>query len=121
MPAKKSKIERTTPELDDDVLDMDEAVAFLKTTKATLYRWITQGKVQGFKAGRQWRFYRRGLRKFLEYADPTAAGIDLEAVRAAIEVLEERIARARRARGSTVGGAPTRRLSQRAREKGAGR
>ncbi|HUT75080.1 MAG TPA: helix-turn-helix domain-containing protein [Armatimonadota bacterium] len=87
-----------TEERDDDVLDMDEAVAFLKTTKPTLYRWINQGKVQGFKAGRQWRFYRRDLRKFLEYDDPTAAGIDLDAVRDAIGVLEERIARARAAR-----------------------
>jgi excisionase family DNA binding protein len=85
-------------ERDDDVLDMDEAVAFLKTTKPTLYRWINQGKVQGFKAGRQWRFYRRDLRKFLEYDDPIAAGIDLDAVRGAIRTLDDRIARARAAR-----------------------
>lgn len=85
-------------ERDDDVLDMDEAVAYLRTTKPTLYRWINQGKVQGFKAGRQWRFYRRDLRKFLEYEDPTAAGIDLDAVRAAIETLDQRIARVRAAR-----------------------
>ncbi|UCH33533.1 MAG: helix-turn-helix domain-containing protein [Armatimonadota bacterium] len=84
------------PARDDDVLDMDQAVAFLKTTKPTLYRWINQGKVQGFKAGRQWRFYRRDLRKFLEYEDPTAAGIDLDAVRAAMKLLDKRIARARR-------------------------
>jgi excisionase family DNA binding protein len=82
---------------------MDQAVAFLKTTKPTLYRWINQGKVQGFKAGRQWRFYRRDLRKFLEYDDPTAAGIDLDAVRDAIEALDERIARARAAREKGAG------------------
>ena len=81
----------------DDVLDMDEAVAFLKTTRPTLYRWIGLGKVQGFKAGRQWRFYRRDLRKFLEYDDPTAVGIDLDAVHAAIKTLDERIARAKAA------------------------
>jgi excisionase family DNA binding protein len=90
-------------ERDDDILDMDQAVAFLKTTKPTLYRWINQGKVQGFKAGRQWRFYRRDLRKFLEYDDPTAAGIDLNAVRDAIEALDERIARARAAREKGAG------------------
>ena len=98
MPAEKPKTRRTVAERDEDVLDMDEAIAFLKTTKPTLYRWINQGKVQGFKAGRQWRFYRRDLRKFLEYDDPTAAGIDLEAVRAAIRTLDERISRAHRAR-----------------------
>jgi excisionase family DNA binding protein len=86
------------PEHDDDVLDMDQAVAHLKTTKPTMYRWIAQGKIQGFKAGRQWRFYRRDLRKFLEYEDPTAVGIDLDAVRAAIKILDQRIARARAAR-----------------------
>ena len=82
---------------DDDVLDMDQAVAFLKTSKPSLYRWISLGKVKGFKAGRQWRFYRRDLRKFLEYEDPTVVGIDLDAVRAAIEVLDKRIAKAKSA------------------------
>jgi len=82
---------------DDDVLDMDQAVAFLRTTKPTMYRWIRLGKVQGFKAGRQWRFYRRDLRKFLEYEDPTVVGIDLDAVRAAIELLDKRIAKAKSA------------------------
>jgi excisionase family DNA binding protein len=86
-----------TVERDDDVLDLDQAVAYLKTTKPTMYRWIGLGKVQGFKAGRQWRFYRRDLRKFLEYEDPTAAGIDLAAVRAAIKLLDERIAQAKKA------------------------
>lgn len=79
---------------DEDVLGFDQAVAFLQTTKPTLYRWISQGRLQGFKAGRQWRFYRRDLRKFMEYEDPKAAGIDLAAVRAAIQLLDERIARA---------------------------
>lgn len=88
---------------DDDILDMDQAVIYLKTTKPTLYRWINQGKIRGFKAGRQWRFYRRDLRKFLEYDDPTAAGIDLAAVRAAIDVLDKRIARARRVREKGAG------------------
>jgi excisionase family DNA binding protein len=86
------------PERDDDILDMDQAVAFLKTTKPTMYRWIAQGKMQGFKAGRQWRFYRRDLRKFLECEDPTAVGIDLDAVRAAIKTLDKRIAKAVAAR-----------------------
>jgi excisionase family DNA binding protein len=99
MPKSRPKRAQGPPEKqpDDDVLDMDEAVAFLKTTKPTLYRWIALGKVQGFKAGRQWRFYRRDLRKFLEYEDPTAVGIDLDAVREAIKALDERIARAKAA------------------------
>ena len=105
MAKQQTKDGRASPQAqsDDDILDMDQAVAFLKTTKPTLYRWINQGKVQGFKAGRQWRFYRRDLRKFLEYDDPTAAGIDLNAVRDAIKALDERIARARAAREKGAG------------------
>jgi excisionase family DNA binding protein len=80
-------------ESDDDVIGLEEAVAFLKTTKPTMYRWIGQGRLQGFKAGRQWRFYRRDLRKFLEYDDPAALNIDLGAVREAIKLLEARIAK----------------------------
>ncbi len=95
--AKNVKKSAPKQERGEDVLDFDEAVAFLKTTKPTMYRWISQRKVQGFKAGRQWRFYRRDLRKFLEYDDPTAAGIDLEAVRGAIKLLDKRIAGARKA------------------------
>lgn len=100
MPTKKpprtSAQPRSTEE--EDVLSLEEAIAFLKTTKPTMYRWISQGKLQGFRAGRQWRFYRRALRKFLEYTDPMAAKIDLAAVRAAIKLLDERIARAEQAR-----------------------
>jgi len=100
MPERKKQKAQNPPreQHDDDVLDMDGALAFLKTTRPTLYRWISLGKVQGFKAGRQWRFYRRDLRKFLEYEDPTAAGIDLEAVRAAIKLLDEHISRTAKSR-----------------------
>ncbi|MCC6445251.1 MAG: helix-turn-helix domain-containing protein [Armatimonadetes bacterium] len=79
----------------DDVLDLEEAVAFLKTTKPTMYRWVGMGGLKGFKVGRQWRFYRSDLRKFLEYEDPTAAGIDLEAVASAVRDLDERIRKAK--------------------------
>ena len=88
----------TTEERDDDILDLDEAIAFLKTTKPTIYRWLSSGKLQGFKAGKKWRFYRGDLRKFLEFEEPSAAGIDLEEVEAAIKTLDERIARAIAAR-----------------------
>jgi excisionase family DNA binding protein len=100
MPKKRSTSPAGAPgrERDDDVLDMDQAIAHLRTTKPTMYRWVAQGKIQGFKAGRQWRFYRRDLRKFLEYEDPTVVRIDLEAVRDAIKALDARIAKARAAR-----------------------
>ena len=88
---------------DDEVLNLEQAIAFLQTTRPTFYRWLAQGRVQGFKAGRQWRFYRRDLRKFLEFDDPAAVTLDLAAVRAAIGTLDERITRVRAARGKGAG------------------
>ena len=80
-----------------EVLNFDEAVAFLKTSKPTLYRWIGESRLKAFKVGRQWRFYRQDLVKFLEYEEPATAGIDLPAVRQAIQILDERIRRAKKA------------------------
>ena len=47
--------------MDDQYLDFDEAVAFLKTNSSTLYKWLQSGKVPGHKLGRQWRFVRDEL------------------------------------------------------------
>lgn len=55
--------------MEKDILNVDEAAAFLKTSKPTLYRWLGQGKVKGFKVGREWRFYRSDLISFLESTD----------------------------------------------------
>lgn len=40
----------------NEYLDFDEAVQFLKTTPSTLYKWLQAGKIPGHKLGRQWRF-----------------------------------------------------------------
>lgn len=45
----------------NEYLDFDEAVRFLKTTPSTLYKWLQAGKVPGHKLGRQWRFLREEL------------------------------------------------------------
>jgi excisionase family DNA binding protein len=47
--------------MDNEYLDFDEAVSFLKTTPSTLYKWMQSGKVPGHKLGRQWRFLRDEL------------------------------------------------------------
>lgn len=44
-----------------EYLDFDEAVAFLKTTPSTLYKWLQAGKIPGHKLGRQWRFLKEEL------------------------------------------------------------
>ena len=47
--------------MDNEYLDFDEAVLFLKTTPSTLYKWLQAGKIPGHKLGRQWRFLREEL------------------------------------------------------------
>jgi type IV pilus assembly protein PilB len=45
----------------NDYLDFEEAVLFLKTTPSTLYKWLQAGKIPGHKLGRQWRFLKDEL------------------------------------------------------------
>jgi excisionase family DNA binding protein len=52
--------------MENDILDVEEAMEFLKTSKPTFYRWLKAGRIQGFKAGKQWRFYRKDLVVFME-------------------------------------------------------
>jgi excisionase family DNA binding protein len=76
----------------DEVMDLKAAAEFLKVSKPTFYRWLAQDRIKGFKAGQQWRFYRRDLEKFLESEEPV---VQPESV----EDLERVIDKARAARG----------------------
>jgi excisionase family DNA binding protein len=49
----------------NEYLDFDGAVEFLKTTPSTLYKWLQAGKVPGHKLGRQWRFLREELELYV--------------------------------------------------------
>lgn len=53
-----------------ELVDMEEAIACLKTTRATFYRWLRAGKLKGMKVGRRWRFYRHDLEHFLKGGEP---------------------------------------------------
>ncbi|RYZ71326.1 MAG: helix-turn-helix domain-containing protein [Proteobacteria bacterium] len=44
-----------------DYLDFDGAVSYLRTTSSTLYKWLQTGKIPGHKLGRQWRFSKEEL------------------------------------------------------------
>jgi len=76
----------------DEVMDLKAAADFLKVSKPTFYRWLAQGKIQGFKAGQQWRFYRRDLEKFLETEEPMVLQVG-------VDELEQAVREARKARG----------------------
>src|ERR1043166_5041927 len=52
------------------LLGMDEAIQLLRTTRPTFYRWLRAGKLKGMKVGRQWRFYREDIERFLKGQGP---------------------------------------------------
>jgi type IV pilus assembly protein PilB len=69
---------------DAEVLDLASAANLLKVSKPTFYRWLAQDKIKGFKAGGQWRFYKRDLEAFLRAEEPSALQIDADALRKAV-------------------------------------
>ena len=58
------------PAAADDLLTMEQAIAMVKTTRPTFYRWLRTGKVKGMKVGRQWRFTREELQRLLKGEAP---------------------------------------------------
>lgn len=48
------------------LLTLEEAAAFLGTSKPTLYRFLDQGRIKGRKVGNQWRFLRADLQAYLD-------------------------------------------------------
>jgi excisionase family DNA binding protein len=69
---KKLKAQGPEPEetRSEELLDMKQAIELLKTTRATFYRWLRAGKIRGMKLGRQWRFYREDIERFLKGQTP---------------------------------------------------
>ena len=73
-----------------DILDLEQAIEFLKTTRPTFYRWLRTGRVKGMKVGRQWRFHREDILRFMKGLD---APIELEGdIRPVVESLSAALA-----------------------------
>jgi excisionase family DNA binding protein len=93
-----------------DLLDANEAIEQLKTTRPTFYRWLRAGRIKGMKLGRQWRFYREDIDRFLRGAAPR---IELPAdISPLMETLSERIREAGEAPASAEGLEPVERAAQ---------
>lgn len=60
------------------LLSMKEAIALLGTTQPTFYRWLREGRLTGLRAGRQWRFKRSDLDRFLKGEGPSRETPGLE-------------------------------------------
>lgn len=48
-----------------DVLTIDQLARYLQITRSTLYKLVQAGRVPGKKVGRQWRFQRDAIDKWL--------------------------------------------------------
>jgi type IV pilus assembly protein PilB len=67
----------TKPQADRDreeLLNVDQAVDLICTSRPTFYRWLRTGKLKGFKVGRQWRFRREDLERFMRGQEPRTSG-----------------------------------------------
>src|SRR3954463_14805148 len=72
-----------------ELMDMDQAIAALATTRPTFYRWLRAGQVKGVKVGRQWRFRRADIERFLNGEGPR---VELPAdIKPLLQALRERI------------------------------
>jgi excisionase family DNA binding protein len=49
----------------DEIMDADEASAWLKIPKSTLYKLCSDGELPAAKVGRHWRFHRDTLERWL--------------------------------------------------------
>lgn len=49
----------------DDVLTLEELAVYLKIPKSTLYKQVQDGKVPGQKIGKQWRFGKRAIDRWI--------------------------------------------------------
>ena len=49
-----------------EVLSIDEACAYLKLAKVTIYKYVRQGAIPAFKVGRMWRFHKESLDNWLK-------------------------------------------------------
>ncbi len=61
----------------EKALSLDEAAEALGVSRSTLYRWQQQGRLRGFKVGRQWRFRRSELDTFSQATHPSAASVNV--------------------------------------------
>ena len=60
-----------------EMLALEEAAGVLGVSRSTMHRWQRQGRIRGFKVGRQWRFRREDLEKFSQATHPSAAAVNV--------------------------------------------
>ena len=52
-------------QLSDEVMTIEELATYLKIPKSTLYKQVQEGKVPGQKIGKQWRFGKKAIDRWI--------------------------------------------------------
>ena len=50
----------------DDIMTLEEVAKYLKLKPQTIYTWAQDGKIPAAKLGKEWRFRKRILDKWLD-------------------------------------------------------
>jgi excisionase family DNA binding protein len=58
----------------DQVLTLEELGVYLKIPKSTLYKLVQEGRVPGQKLGKQWRFGKAAIDRWLDSELPPQKG-----------------------------------------------
>jgi len=59
-----------SPAVEDKLLTPNQAAERLQVTERTVYTWLRQERLRGYKVGRLWRIGPKDLEQFLETARP---------------------------------------------------
>jgi excisionase family DNA binding protein len=60
----------------EELLTAAEAAAYLRVSRATLWRWCQEGRVQGCKIGHEWRISASALRRQMTAGEQSHAADD---------------------------------------------
>lgn len=55
-----------TTETNDHVMTLEELASYLKVPKSTLYKLVQEGRIPGQKIGKQWRFAKVAIDRWLD-------------------------------------------------------
>lgn len=50
---------------DDEILTIKELASYLKIAEKTAYRFVSEGRIPGFKVGGSWRFRKSGIDRWI--------------------------------------------------------
>jgi len=56
---------------DDEMLTIDDLAAYLKLKPQTIYKWAQAGKLPGAKFGKEWRFRRSSIERWIDSYIPS--------------------------------------------------